>query len=430
MVWFHGGGNFAGSAGDNVPLVSPPTKFYDGRYFATQHGIVVVTTNYRLGVLGFFPHQGLAAEGAPVGNQGLMDQHMVLQWVRDNIARFGGDPANVTIFGESAGSAAVCYHVASPLSRGLFQRAISESGGCTVPFGASADPTPSDPAVRAGLEMFAAASSLGCGNMDDVAQLACLRTKTVDQLMSAAPQPNLTMGTLPTSWVFTPVVDGTFLPAPARTYFDNHNIAKVHYMLGSNTDEGTLFLLSTSVPDYMASLQALYGMGCASKIAACYPAAQFSDAKAALARVIGDSRLVCPTRDTAVRAAAAGLATCLYNFNTAPSLIAALGLGATHGAEIAFVFHDDLQSASSGEKMIADAVSTYWAHFAAAGDPNGPDTPAPWPAFSPGGNGADVRLQIDAQWQILTDFRRKQCEFWAQVYQHPDCAGVNPPVCN
>jgi para-nitrobenzyl esterase len=133
MVWIHGGGNFAGGTDDKVPT-SDQLRF-DGRMFAKRHGIVVVTLNYRLGPLGFFAHPGLAAFNQNVGNQGLLDQNFALRWVRDNIAAFGGDPANVTIFGESAGSANVCHHVASPLSAGLFKQAISQSGGCTAQFG-------------------------------------------------------------------------------------------------------------------------------------------------------------------------------------------------------------------------------------------------------------------------------------------------------
>ena len=117
--WFHGGGNFAGSAADKVPTTSQ--LWYDGKLFASKHGVVVVTANYRLGPFGFFAHPGLAGEHSPLGNQGLLDQRMVMQWVHDNVAAFGGDPSNVTIFGESAGSLDVCYHVASPGDTGLFR---------------------------------------------------------------------------------------------------------------------------------------------------------------------------------------------------------------------------------------------------------------------------------------------------------------------
>ena len=129
MVWIHGGGFTTGSAADKVPLTTD-FLWYPGQFFA-ERGVVLVSLNYRLGVLGFFAHPELSAEGSPAGNQGLLDQRQALRWVQDNIKAFGGDPDNVTIFGESAGAGSVCMHTVSPGSRGLFHRAVSESGGCT-----------------------------------------------------------------------------------------------------------------------------------------------------------------------------------------------------------------------------------------------------------------------------------------------------------
>src|SRR5262249_57510674 len=119
-----------GWGSEPVPFVNTGV-FYTGQFLAGNHGVIMVSLNYRLGVFGFFSHPALSAEGT-LGNQGLLDQLMAIQWVHDNIAKFGGDPGKVTIFGESAGSFDVCMLIASPLARGLFQRAISESGGCTT----------------------------------------------------------------------------------------------------------------------------------------------------------------------------------------------------------------------------------------------------------------------------------------------------------
>src|SRR5262249_41625415 len=178
--------------------------------------------NYRLNAFGFFAHAALAAEDAAypyAGNQGLLDQRAALEWVRSNIIAFGGNPKKVTIFGESDGSADVCYHVASPGSRGLFQRAISESGGCTTR-------QPTAAAGAANAEAFAAA--LGCGGAPD--ELACLR-----QVPAATILDNLSQAG------FGPVVDGGFLPDQPRALFDAGKYARVPYILGSNSDEGTLF---------------------------------------------------------------------------------------------------------------------------------------------------------------------------------------------
>lgn len=143
MVWIHGGFNKTGSTGDFGPY--PPyeiVRLYDAHNLSAQHDVVVVSMNYRVGVFGFFWHEGLASEDATypyTGNQGLLDQRAALLWVRDNIAAFGGAPRKVTIFGESGGAVDVCAHVGSPMSNGLFHRAISQSGGCTGPSVVSRD---------------------------------------------------------------------------------------------------------------------------------------------------------------------------------------------------------------------------------------------------------------------------------------------------
>jgi para-nitrobenzyl esterase len=147
MVWIHGGGNFGGSASDPLPPVLGGPNAADGGYFyegshISANGVVVVTLNYRLGLFGFFPHPGLLAEHSKAGNQGLWDQRFAMQWVQANIAKFGGDPRNVTIFGESAGAANVCTHVASAPNPALFVHAISESGGCTTRLSTLAEAQP------------------------------------------------------------------------------------------------------------------------------------------------------------------------------------------------------------------------------------------------------------------------------------------------
>ena len=170
MVWFHGGGNQQGSAGDPVPFPGVPGHFYDAHVLAQERGVVVVTINYRLNVFGFFAHAALAGEDSKypyAGNQGLLDQRTALGWVRANIIAFGGNPKRVTIFGESAGSEDVCLQVAAPASRKLFHRAISESGGCTT-----RNTTAAGGAATA--EAFAA--TVGCSGIGDSATRSALAT--------------------------------------------------------------------------------------------------------------------------------------------------------------------------------------------------------------------------------------------------------------
>lgn len=417
MVWFHGGGNFAGSAGDKLPVPSLSADqaplWYDGQFFAKRHGVVLVTTNYRLGPMGFFSLASLGKEGSPLGNQGLLDQRRVLGWVQENIATFGGDTKNVTIFGESAGSADVCYHVASGVT-GLFERAVSESGGCTVSIGGGKDPT----AAESQLGMNAFTKALGCDAATD--PLACLRGKSATDIMANAQQPDPSSGsTTAAPWTFAPVVDGPggFLPDQARTLFDEGKIAKVPYILGSNNDEGTLFVLGLTVStatDYQTQLEQRFGK-LAADVAALYPVSNFGgNYGQALARVVGDSGLVCGTHDTARRAAKAGLDVFMYNFNI-PWAIAPTVLLVSHASEIGHVFGDPWMPDASSQ-AVSDAMNQYWSTFAKTGDPNGAGAPATWPAFAPTATDDDKRLQLDSGWETLTDFRKPECAFWRKAY--------------
>jgi len=408
MVWIHGGGNFSGGAGIPIPATTG-TLWFDGQYFAARQGVVLVTIQYRLGPLGFFAHPALAAEGEPVGNQGLLDQRRALEWVKTNIAQFGGNPDNVTIFGESAGSADVCYHVASPGSRGLFHRAISESGGCTIRT-VGAEQT----IATVGDQMIAYAKAVGCAEGAD--QLDCLRSASVSDLLANGQQPAPGAGEIRNAdWSFAAVIDGPegFLPDTPRAIFDRGEIAKVPYLLGSNNDEGTTFVFRadplTTEAEYLADLEARFGAA-APEIAALYPPSKFGgDVNAARARVVGDSGVVCGTHDTARRASKAGLPVFMYNFNVRWSLLPDTLL-AGHASEISHVFGAPWAPTPDSESQaVADAMNGYWARFANSGDPNGPEAPGEWPPFT---DSSDRRLQLDPTWVVLDDFRTEECAFW------------------
>lgn len=401
MVWFHGGSNQFGSAGDLVPVPGIPGHFYDAQVLASERDVVVVTVNYRVNVFGFFAHPALATEDAQhpyAGNQGLLDQQAALHWVQANVRAFGGNPKRVTIFGESAGSEDVCLHMVSPGSRGLFHRAISESGGCT---------TRLPNAARGAAHAAALSTTLGCSGSPD--ELACLRQVSADTLLA-----NITAGEL--NGTFNPLIDGGFLPDQPRTLFDTGQAAHVPYILGSNTDEGTLFFIGvppvTSEVEYRAELEARYG-ALASQVEALYPAASFASPQAALMRAFGDQILVCTTYDSARRAAAAGLRTYLYNFSRVPPIpiLQALGLGAFHGAEIAYVF-GSVTPPTTDDATIADTMRGYWSRFARTGRPDGHGA-VRWPRYR---DRTDSRLNLDAVTTVVTGFRRPECEFWWGVY--------------
>jgi len=411
MVWIHGGGNFAGGTDDKVPMTD--RLWFDGRVFAERHGIVVVILNYRLGPLGFFAHSELAGEGSNVGNQGLLDQNFALQWVKRNVAAFGGDPQRVTIFGESAGASDVCYHVASPRSAGLFQGAISQSGGCTADLGRISAPGEAAAALRT------FASALGCTSESD--QLACLRSKPIAAIMANAmqPQPTGAMTSGP-AFSFPVVTDGPkgFLPKSAREIFAAGEMNRVPYVLGSNTDEGSLFVLGVSGPAseaaYQDQLRARFG-AFADRVAAMYPASKFAgNYRAALTQVVGDSGLICGTHDSARRAAKAGIQVSMYNFNV-PWTVGAGVLGVAHASEISHVFGVPFM-ADAESQSVSDQMNDYWANFALHGDLNGDGSLAKWPAFAPDPSDNDQRLQLDSSWKVLDNFRKEECALWRTRY--------------
>jgi para-nitrobenzyl esterase len=288
----------------------------------------------------------------------------------------------------------------APSNAGLFHRAISESGGCTT-----VQPT----RAQAEAAAVSLATSLGCTG---AGALACLRGKSVDSLVVMNASSRLGLE-----------VDTQFIPDQPRTLYDTGKIAKVPYLLGSNTDEGTLFLPATkpaSEADYMTALTAIFGATVAPQVAAAYPVSAFAAGvpnppTAALARVIGDSRLVCTTFDTAVRTSRAGASVYLYNFDVpVPALIpTAAALGATHGSELTSVFGTSPTFATDpGARSVSDLMQRYWTNFAKTGNPNaGADLG--WSAFTENQN---VRINFARQPSIVTDFRATECAFWRAGY--------------
>lgn len=421
MVWIHGGGNFSGGASIPIPMVNK-RLWYDGQYFAANNGVVIVTFNYRLGPFGFLAHPELADEGQPVGNQGLLDQRMVLKWVKKNIDKFGGDPDNVTIFGESAGSADVCYHVASPESRGLFHRAISQSGGCTI--GVTGH---DQEASNVGSQMVDYGKALGCEEGES--QLDCMRHVSVEDLLANSNQPSPGDGDTSFTegdWSFGVVIDGKggFLPDTPRAIFKRGDIANVPYLLGANTDEGTtLVWLARPISnddEYKEDLRARFG-DYADQVYDMYPPSDF-DGNYNLARinVVTDSSLLSSTYDTARLAADAGLDVYMYNFNVPWSLLPKV-MKVAHAAEISHVFGKPFvwpwplsnKTVTEESQNVADAMNTYWATFALTGNPNWPDAPALWPRFY---SYDDKRLQLDPDWEILENYRAEKCAFWFKYH--------------
>ncbi|HYB99650.1 MAG TPA: carboxylesterase family protein [Candidatus Limnocylindrales bacterium] len=408
MVWIHGGGNVSGSTGDFVPF--PPyesERLYDASALADAHDTVVVSINYRLGVFGFFAHADLAGEDPSfpyAGNQGLLDQVAALVWVRDNIASFGGDPDNVTIFGESAGSWDVCAHMISPLSAGLFHRAISQSGGCSVGVASAED---------ADISANAIAAAAGCDGAPD--ELACLRALPVADLLAAGPAGEASPSIGANLGIS---IDGGMVPDHPRDLFDAGLFARVPYILGANSDEGTLFFVGSEPietdEEYQAELLTRFA-DYADEIALLYPSDDFASPQDALIRVVGDASLVCSTYDVAKRVAAHKNRTYFYNFARVIPLpfVSLLDLGAFHGAEIAYVF-GSVPPPTSYDQTLGRQIQEYWSRFAEKGKPKATKALG-WPKFNAR---SQKVLRLNAQLNKLDGFRRAQCEFWSSVYDN------------
>jgi para-nitrobenzyl esterase len=336
----------------------------------------------------------------------------------------------------------VCLHVASPQTPPLFQRAISESGGCTTrqPLLSEAQPLALGVAEEVGCPGASLAvggsdgggteeagpGDAGVGDASPVDSLACLRGLGTQALLNTKEE-DTSSGL---AEIFSAVVDDDFLTAQPRTLYQNARAAKVPYILGSNNDEGTLFQLGvTPVTDQnglMASLVQKYG-DAGGGIASLYPPSEFDGGvpnpyQAALTRIVGDSLIVCETYDSALLAAAQPASVYMYNFDIPVVIPGVVGtgsgelyLGASHGSELPYVFGTGAQLATMAQQTNASQlVERYWTRFAAAGTPSG-GSDLSWPAFSASNN---VRLQLTLQEPtVITNFRAAECGFWISTYE-------------
>ncbi|MBW2273126.1 MAG: carboxylesterase family protein [Deltaproteobacteria bacterium] len=422
MLWIHGGGFIVGDGMMGT----------DGARLAERGDAVVVSMNYRLGALGFLAHPALSGEdpGQPAsgrssgnyssgnyssGNYGFLDQIRALEWVRDNIDGFGGDPARVTIFGESAGGLSVCAHLASPLSKGLFHRGIVESGPCHFPFASL------EAAEGQGLAL---SGKLGCGDEADSDLLACMRSRTPGEILEALPpNPAFAFGENEPSWF--PVLDGhAFTEQPTARYASG-DFNRVPVINGSNGDEGTLIVM-LSHEYQLAPLQRsqyidrlLYLLGTldkARRVAARYPLDAYERPGAALSEAFGDGFFRCSTRRvTELLGRHVPTWSYVFDYSEARSgLPAVVELGAHHGAEIQYVFqrpNSPFTSEFSGEEQkLADRMLTYWTRFAHSGDPNVKRLPE-WPEY--GSSGADLVLDLDIT--TRKGFDDETCAFWNEL---------------
>ena len=375
LVWIHGGGFITGDANAN-----------NGINFARK-GIVYVSLSYRTGALGFLSLPELSAENPRgiSGNYGLLDMIEGLKWVKENIAAFGGDPAKVTIMGESAGAIAVSMLCASPLAKGLFRGAISESGGSFCPVDA----------VRVdnnGIRDVKGSEDFGLAFMKRIGASSLAELRQMSWEKWVGDEPSIGVGG------FWPTVDGYVLPDDQYKMYEAGNFNDVNVLIGTNSDEGSMFVRPTQVAKYQEDIRAEYGPF-AERMLQLYPAASDEETFAALSDIFRETAFAWPTWAWATLQQKTGKGRVyLYyfdQFNENPGGRGPGGpggpggparprpRGAGHASEMSYVFGGGGRPMQGPDKAVSDAMHTYWANFVKTGDPNGEGLD-PWPVYKDG----------------------------------------------
>lgn len=395
MVWIHGG-SFKYGAG----------SMYDAGQLAAANGMVVVTINYRLGLLGALAHPALDDADGTIrsGTYGLQDQQAALHWVRDNARAFGGDPRNVTLAGESAGAYNTCAQLASPSAAGLFQRAVMQSAPCGQTWATSRQ----DGRAQA----IAVAGKLGCGTATDIA--GCLRSADITALLKVTEEYPIT----------PPVVGGPALPLDPTQELKTGRFNRVPVIQGSNHDEYHLMVAGTEIitghvltaDDYQAQIRAEFGDN-ADKILAAYPLSQFASPALALAAVKTDHEYA---YGAALTNALLSKYVPTYGYELAerntPWLVGlarpSFTLGSYHMLDVAFLFQVNfIEPLNAPQQVLGRNLGAYWAAFARTGSPNPVGLPQ-WPRY----NGSRYTHALASNRIGGTDFRADHhYDLWAQL---------------
>jgi para-nitrobenzyl esterase len=394
MVWIHGGALVSGESNDY-----DPTQL-------VEHGVTVVTINYRLGALGFLAHPALADANGQSGDYGLMDQQAALRWVQRNIVSFGGDPRNVTIFGESAGGLSVLSQVASPQAKGLFEKAIAESGSYNLTQASLAS-------AEAAGEAFA--TKAGCASQT----AACLRSLPVSTILADEDASG-----------YTPNINSEVLPQTLGTAFATGDFNRVPIINGTNHDEWRLFVALSELAgspvtasNYQSMISSTLGVPAtaAAVIAAQYPLTAYPSPSVALGAVGTDAIFACPAL-TIDESVSKFVPTFAYEFNdeNAPENFlppVSFPYGAAHATEIQYLMA--LPTAAfpgtltAQQQQLAAIMKGYWTNFAKSGFPSLSGTPF-WPLF----NTLTQKMQslVPPAPQTETDFATThKCAFWTAL---------------
>jgi len=397
MVWIHGGGLTSGHGAEAT---------YDGTSLA-KRGVVLVTINYRLGPLGYLAHPLLSAESEhhASGNYGTLDQIAALKWVQNNIAKFGGNPQQVTIFGESAGSWSVNHLVATPLAKGLFQRAIGESGGA---FGSFATAYPKAQVESSGEDF--AKKLLG----GDVAPtVAAMRAKSGEEVMAVRTEGRRA----------APNVDGWVFPDTIYNIFANGQQNNVPVIVGSNADEGATLgaaRAAMTAADFVKSSRETYGR-MADEFLKLHPASSVpEELMASRIQSYTDISFGWEMRTWARMMHTSSSPAYLYFFSRVPPGPDAHQNGAFHAGEIIYVF-DNLGKSpwpyanreyADVDRQLSNTMASYWVNFAKTGNPNGAGLPE-WPVYTAE---SDTLMEFGDTTHVSSGVRRDRLDFVDRYY--------------
>lgn len=415
MVFIHGGGNIVGSSVETQP---GGKLTYDGQRVVAAHDVVMVSIQYRLGPLGFLALPQLSAESSlkASGHYAHLDQIAALQWIKDNIASFGGDPQNVMIFGESAGAVNTCTLLASPQASGLFHRALMQSGGCVA--------TPLAQAEQAGLR---ALNETPCQDAPD--PLQCLRGLDAKTLIEAIPV-SIGLGGADRAGSFSygPVIDGYVLEDEPLNVIKRGEHNKVPFVIGSNADEmasENIFPIKVaSAQEYENTIRfALTPISAAApeRVLAAYPVNDYPSPQEALIQVFTDSTFTCPARRIA-RHVSQNQTEPVFRYFFSRNASTMMGdLPARHGIELLYVFGSLNNILGFRPIAVDQTLSTQmmssWAAFATTGDPSAEALMTPWSAYD---KALDNQLVFDSSVAMQEQLRKDKCDLWDELLHHSE----------
>lgn len=414
MVWIYGGGFYSGTS---------TLEVYDYKTLAAEQNVIVVAPQYRVASLGFLY---MMNSDVP-GNAGLFDQLMALQWIHDNIRIFGGNPDNITLFGESAGAVSVSMHLLSPLSRNLYSQAIMQSGSATAPWAIISK----EESILRGLRL---AEAVGCPHDHNnlTAVIECLRTVNATELVRNEPSSGIC------DFPFVPIIDGAFLDELPSKSLRNNNFKKTNIMMGSNSEEGYWFIMyflpsifrreediTVSRPEFEVSVRDLHPYF--NEVVRQAIIFEYTDwlspddgamYRNAIDKMVGDYHFTCNVNEFAYYYALAGNNVYMYYYTHRSSQnLWPKWMGVLHGDEISFIFGHPLNPEKSyklEEQELSRQMMTYWANFAKTGNPSeGSEsvwTQTFWPVHTT--TGREYLTLATNSTSVGRGPRLKKCAFW------------------